>query len=241
MHFKPFWDLLERPGIDPVSEFLEYVAARDALRSGGGDLTPVRQAFKTLRFTTQETDPDKLLVLLEEEVRVGFNKLVAQDGFVTLIESLARADDWPQLRTQLAEGRGAALGDDAGRFDGLSVIWVDDNPEHNEQYVSELKAAGAFVITSPQIDHVRMVLEHGPVDVLISDIARDGRREAGFEDLEALAADGLAPRTVLFFTARVTPGNQAAAAALGAEVYSSPTELFKRLAGAPRGAQPLVK
>ncbi|HET8755180.1 MAG TPA: P-loop NTPase fold protein [Solirubrobacteraceae bacterium] len=238
MHFKPFSDLLERPGIDPVSEFLQYAAARDALRRRG-DLAPVREALETLKVTMPpNADHDSLLALLEEEVRVPFNKLVAQDGFTTLIESLARADDWPRLRAQLAQGRESALADDPGRFDGLSVLWVDDNPENNEQYVSELTAAGAYVIASPDIDHVRMVLEHGPVDVLISDIARGGRRDAGFEDLKGLVADGLAPRTLLFFTARVTPGNQAAAGALGAEVYSSPTELFKRLAGAPRGAQP---
>ena len=241
MHFKPFSDLLERPGIDPVTEFLEYVAARDALRRRG-DLAPVQQAFETLKVSMPPNpDHDSLLVLLEEEVRVPFSKLVAQDGFVTLIESLAGADDWPRLRAQLAEGREPEIGDDPGRFDGLSVIWIDDNPENNEQYVSALTAAGAYVIASPDIEHTRLVLEHGPVDVLISDIARGGRRDAGFDDLKALAADGLAPRTLLFFTARVTPGNQAAAAALGAEVYSSPTELFKRLGGAPRGAQPLVK
>ena len=121
------------------------------------------------------------------------------------------------------------------------MIWVDDNPENNEQYVSELTAAGAYVIASPDLEHVRMVLEHGPVDVLISDIGRGLRRDAGFEDLRALQAEGLAPNTALFFTARVTPANQSAAAALGAEVFSSPSDLFRRLGRATRKAQPLAK
>jgi hypothetical protein len=86
-----------------------------------------------------------------------------------------------------------------------------------------------------------MVLEHGPVDVLISDIARDARKDAGFEDLRTLQAAGLAPNTALFFTARVTPANQTAAAALGAEVYSAPSDLFRRLGRVARKAQPLAK
>ena len=111
MHFKPFSDLLERPGIDPVAEFLEYVAARDALRRRGG-LEPVQRAFATLDVSlSPNADFETLLALLEEEVRVPFNKLVAQDGFVTLIQSLAATDDWPRLRDELTKGRDSGIAD----------------------------------------------------------------------------------------------------------------------------------
>jgi len=242
MYFKPFSDLLERPGErDPVEEFIEYYAARDVLRRRG-DLELVEPAFKSHELAMPpDASHDVLLSELENNLPVAFKTLAAQDGFGTLVESLAQAPDWPELRDQLAEGRTpVVVSNDAEPAVApleLSVVWVDDEPDHNRKYVQALQNAGALVVTSQDTEHVRTVLAHGPVDVLISDIGRDGRPEGGFEDLRALRAEGLAPRTVFFFTTRVTPARQAAAAELGSEIVSAWPELERRLQSVPTGVQ----
>jgi len=240
MYFKPFSDLLERPAErDPAHEFVEYLAARDVLRRRTGDWSRVQQAFLShqLPVPDDEANHDALLAQLEENLPVAFKSLAAQDGFGSLIESLATAEDWPALRDQLAEGRSPVVsggGEPTERFAGLSVIWLENQMAIIRPSVSDLQEGGAFVLVAPDIEQARIILEHGPVDVLISGLART----KALDDVRALRADGLAPATVLFFTSRVTPRLQAAAVALGTEVFSSPDELFRRLDRAPRGAQP---
>jgi CheY-like chemotaxis protein len=242
MYFKPFSDLLERPGErDPVEEFIEYYAARDVLRRRG-DVQLVEPAFKSHELAMPpNASHDTLLAELENNLPVPFKALAAQDGFGTLVASLAAAPDWPALRGQLAEGRTPVVvppDTEKGALDGLSAIWVDDEPDHIRDHAQALQSAGALVFTAEDTEHVRTVLEHGPVDVLISDIGRDGRPEGGFEDLRTLRAAGLAPRTVIFFTTRVTPARQAAAAELGSDIVGSWPELERRLQSVPSGAQP---
>ena len=253
MYFKPFADLLERRAErDPVQEFQEYSAARDVLRRRAGDWVLVEAAFESHRLprpAVEDADHDALLAQLEDNVPVVFKPLAGQDGFGSLVATLAAAPDWPALCEQIAEGGSPGFpaerddlpdADVRDRFAGLSVIWVDDDPENNATFVDELQAGGAFVIVAEDTENVRMVLEHGPVDVLISDIGRGGQFEAGFEDLRQLRADGLAPRAVFFFTSRATPARLATAEELGASICTGPNELFRALAHVQRGSQPAL-
>jgi CheY-like chemotaxis protein len=250
MYFKAFSDLLHRPSErDPAQEFVEYFRAREVLRRRTGEWELVRTAFESHELPPPPADasPDvfvSILAELEAQIPEPFVPLAAEDGFASLVESLAAAEEWPPLRERLAEGAppvvvstdtGAAAVPEAhaplptGALFGLSVLWVDDAPENNREYVELLRAAGAGVETVTDTEQCRAALERGQVNVLISDIGRGERTEAGLEDLEAWRAAGLAPRTVLFFTSRVTPARRDAAARLGAGVVSDPGELIARV------------
>jgi CheY-like chemotaxis protein len=240
MYFKPFSDLLERRSErDPVEEFLEYYAARDVLRRRGGDWTKVEQAFQSHELTLAESvDPETLLAQLEENVPLPFKPLAAQDGFGTLVESLAAADDWASLRDQLAEGVARPADPEAGPtprdssdslLQGVSVLWIDDQPTNNRDLADYLRGQGARVNEVEDTEQARAALKSERCDVVISDIARPGRRDAGLDDLRQLQAEGLAPDVAFFYTSRVTTARTAAAHALGADIVSGPTELISAL------------
>jgi len=249
MYFKPFSDLLHRATErDPAQEFVEYFRAREVLRRRPGEWELVQAAFESHELPPPPADasPDLyagFLAELEAQIPEPFVPLAAEDGFASLVESLAAAEQWPGLRQRLAEGSppavstntGAAAAPEphaplpTGALFGLSVLWVDDNPDSNRDYVELLAAAGAGVETVTDTEQCRAALERGHVDVLISDIGRGERSGAGFEDLETWRAAGLAPQTVLFFTSRVTPARRDAAAKLDAGVVSDPDELITRV------------
>jgi CheY-like chemotaxis protein len=248
MYFKPFYDLLDRASEhDHAAGFIEYLRARDVLRGRAGEWADVRAAFERHGLPAPEdqesADYDALLERLEANVPESFAELAAQDGFDSLVESLVSADEWPALRRRLAAGRPPVVsGDPAGAaasepvevipegvLAGLSVLWVDDQPENNRRYAQQLEYGGATVLIAYNTEQARTVLDHGDVDILISDIGRPDRLEAGFEDVRAWRDANLAPDAVFFFTSRLTRARREAAAALGAEVTSDPRALLLRV------------
>ena len=249
MYFKPFYDLLDRvTEVDHVAGFTEYSHARDFLRGRPGNWADVQAAFERYRIKEpgdpQPADHDALLRLLESNVPEQFAELAAQEGFASLVEGLGSAEEWPELRDRLATGRSPVLpGEEPaaadeivpdeviaeGALTGTVVLWVDDNPELNRQYAQELESGGATVLTALDTEQARTVLDHGDVDVLISDIGRQDRRDAGFEDLRAWREAKLAPAAAFFFTSHVSRARREAAAALDAEVMSDPGVLLLRI------------
>lgn len=249
MYFKPFSDLLHRASErDPAQEFVEYFRAREVLRRRPGGWELVRAAFESHRLPPPPDDVPsdafaRLLGELEAQIPEPFVPLAAEDGFASLVESLAAAEEWPQLRQRLAEGGPLVVSTDTaaaaapephaplppGAMSGLSVLWVDDRPAGNRDYVELLHSAGASVRTANDTKEAEAALERGPINVLISDIGRPGRPQAGFEDLSAWRAANLAPQAVVFFTSRVTPARRDAAAKLDAVVVSDPDELVTRV------------
>jgi CheY-like chemotaxis protein len=248
MYFKPFYDLLDRASEDDhAAGFAEYLRAREVLRGRAGDWADVQAAFVRYQMPApDQRDPaghEALLERLEANVPEEFAELAGQEGFASLVEGLGSAPEWPDLRDQLATGRPPVVaGDPAvaaevepdevvpeGVLAGVFVLWVDDQPENNRRYVQQLEHAGATVLTALDTEHAAAVLDHGDVDVLISDIGRRGRREAGFEDLRAWRQAKLAPDAAFFLTSHVSRARRETAAELGAEVMSDPRALLWRV------------
>jgi CheY-like chemotaxis protein len=248
MYFKPFYDLLDRASEDDhAAGFTEYLRARHVLRGRAGDWAHVQAAFERHGMpppSAQESaDQDALLERLEANVPEEFAELAAQDGFASLVEGLGSAVDWPKLRHQLTTGHPPLVPGDPvvavelepeevipeGVLAGASVLWVDNDPKNNRPYAQQLEYGGATVLLALDTEQARTVLDHGDVDVLISDIGRPERPQAGFEDLREWRDANLAPDAAFFFTSRVTRARREAAAALRAEVMSDPRALLWRV------------
>jgi CheY-like chemotaxis protein len=260
MYFKPFYDLLDRASErDPAAEFTEYIRARDILRRREGNWADVQAAFQRHGLPAPgEQAPDNhgaLLELLEAHVDESFVELAAQDGFASLVESLVSATEWPALLQRLAAGQPPLVpGDSAdaaaadqvevipeGVLAGLSILWVDDQPENNRRYAQQMEYAGATVLTASNSEDALTVLDRSGVDILISDIARPDRPEGGFEDLSAWRDADLAPDAVFFFISRVTRARREAAALLGAEVMSDARVLLLRVGLAAEVKDPTAR
>lgn len=260
MYFKPFYDLLDRASErDPAAEFTEYIRARDVLRRRAGNWADVQAAFQRHELPVpgeQESDSHRaLLELLEAHVDESFVEFAAQDGFASLVESLVSATEWPALRQRLAADRPQLVsGDSAGAaaaepvqmitegfLAGLSILWVDDQPENNRPYAQQLEYAGATVLIAYDTEEAQAVLGRSGVDILISDIGRADRPEAGFDDLRRWRDANLAPDAAFFFTSRVTRARREVAATLGAEVMSDSRALLLRVGLAAEVKDPTAR
>ncbi|HEX2088052.1 MAG TPA: P-loop NTPase fold protein [Solirubrobacteraceae bacterium] len=245
MYFPDFARLLDRPAErDAVAEFLDYRAARDALRQGADRKSDewgvVEQAFRNYGLRPPAFEWESLLRTLDQYVPVSFPALAADHSFASLVRTLAQADEWPRLRQRLAEGgpRPGATDEPEptepapARLEGLRVLWVDDRPEGNEGYAEAIRRAGGTVVQVRDVAEARKLLAQEQYEILLSDVSREGRAEAGLEDLERLRDEGVAPERAIFFTSRVTPSREARAAALRAHITSEPRALFDLLARA---------
>ncbi len=248
MYFPEFARLLEDASErDPVEEFLEYEAARTALRREAPKDDQVEKIDKALRGqklpVSDESgkDPKELFDMLEEYIPPESRALVARDDFVTLVRSLFVGDDWGDLRAALSGGALAQIApveleeEDApgqNEFAGLRVLWVDDEIEQNSLLIERMREGGAEITTSWGVEEMMAALSQGPFDVLISDIARGEDPEAGFEALERLRRERPreVPDAAIFFTARKTPARIRQARTLDAEITTSEKDLLDYVA-----------
>ncbi|WP_241562599.1 P-loop NTPase fold protein [Streptomyces hoynatensis] len=188
---------------------------------------------------------------LEAQLPSGFPELAVDQDFTSLVEDLMdlpRAGELIRLLRRQAPPPSSGLG--GGHFPGhlphgpegeertardaplagLRVLWIDDNPSSVEGEALELRRAGALVAVVRNRAEAMMHLAAGPRDLLVSDITRDGDKEAGFLDVARLREDGHYTGPVIFYTGRVTPWREARAAALGALGITADPDVLQRLA-----------
>jgi CheY-like chemotaxis protein len=253
MYFSEFAALLERRSEDDaIEEFLEYRGARDALRRGDHSGEAWSQVAKTLGshglpIPKQEATRNDEMILksLEDNVPLAFVPLADREDFVALVQSLAKAADWGRLRLALAEGTLPRISPAAERetspalarvsdmrFDGLKVVWVDDQLENIKDYADVLTAGGATVFLAENTQEAERPLRTGAVNVLISDMARGGEPDAGLIGLKHWRGEDLVPRWVIFFTSRNTRSLRRMAEEVGADLTADARELFTFLTAA---------
>jgi CheY-like chemotaxis protein len=247
MYFPDFADLLaERSERDVLDEFLEYVEVRGTLRRGAdredeGSWRKVLEAFEAQKRQPdlKLTDPD-LLAQLEQELPESFPALAGDADFVVLVRSLADSDKREQFCDKLARRRRALDADTVAEgasgggipHEGLAaeILWIDDNPSNNLGLVNSLtRMGGARVTAARDLDEARGQLTARSFDLLISDIGREGRPDAGFEDLASFRKDGLYNGPAIFYAARITPARRAQAEKLDAQITAAPSELMRMI------------
>ena len=253
MHFPEFVRLLaERSKRNPVDEFLEYVEVRHTLRHGDGARSGPKWERVVAAFAAQDQDrkpPDgsdeKVLDELEREVPEPFSKLVDDADFKALVSSLSQSTQRDKLYDKLARRSqtmehddAAALADDVPSLEApieADVLWIDDNPAANQGLVRIMKGRGASVTEVRSGDEARQILRGAPPDLLISDIARDGRPDAGFEDLALFRDDGYAGPAI-FYAGRITPARRDLANAQDAQITAAPPSCSASRVGQRRGS-----
>ena len=168
----------------------------------------------------------------------AFPKLVVNTAFSSLVEPLREEPErkWladmlesrpaPPITSGAGAGAGAAPPELA--LAGLSILWIDDNPEANQRLVERLRDSGAHVAEATGFADAFPILGSAAIDVIVSDVSRDDRSDAGFDDLRKFQA-GDRGRPTVFFTARVTPSRRERAQKLGAEITADTGELLHLL------------
>src|SRR5262249_7936245 len=113
---------------------------------------------------------------------------------------------------------------------GRRIVWLDDTPENNSELMTELSSAGAQVEVATDTESAVELLSNVPPDLLISDVGRGERSDAGVDDLEQLRSDGQYDGPVVFYTARVTGKRRARAKDLKAQgIFSGEDELIRAI------------
>ncbi|MFF9477696.1 P-loop NTPase fold protein [Streptomyces sp. NPDC014733] len=98
----------------------------------------------------------------------------------------------------------------------LAVLWVDDAPEGLTSMVAELRRRGADIQVVTTDDEVLARVAARPVDLLLSDVTRDGDPDAGFALARRLRDEGLYDGPIGFFAGRVTEERERRAREVGA-------------------------
>ena len=86
-------------------------------------------------------------------------------------------------------------------FNGADVLWIDDRPENQVWEIRLLELLGARVRQAASSDEARGSLRDGTFDVILSDIAREGRDDEGVRFAEETELTLHAP--VIFYVYRM--------------------------------------
>lgn len=131
---------------------------------------------------------------------------------------------------------GAAAGAASVPADGLPaaagrrLLWVDDVPRNNAYLVAALRAQGVQVDTALDTDEALARFQADPYDVVVSDMARGGDRQAGIALTRRLKA--LAPQLPVYIYCGVETAHNRREEALAAGatgITASGTELLAAL------------
>lgn len=247
-HFYPdFYHDLGRPATrDIVHEFLTYNELRNSIQLGENLSDEGRKLFGSHRMRPPASDQDAPAALhrLEEEMPIEFPDMAKDAEFVSLVKSLSKLDDFDLLIDRLQSHPMATVTtrdliekvstppeSELVTYDGLRVLWIDDNPDWIKDQIKALVERDASVATATDLQSARELLKLTThPDVIISDISRDGDENAGLKDLEELRRNKVYDGPVIFYTSRITPSRQRVADSLGAVITSSREVLMEFLA-----------
>ncbi|WP_079146064.1 P-loop NTPase fold protein [Streptomyces lydicus] len=113
---------------------------------------------------------------------------------------------------------------------GLSVLWVDDVVASVRELAMDLRREGATVqLADTERDALDWLAAHR-VDLVLSDITRDGDGEAGFVFAKKLRDEGRYVGPLGFFAGRINPDREARARAVGALGVTTDAVVVRRWA-----------
>lgn len=111
------------------------------------------------------------------------------------------------------------------------ILWVDDHPENNVEEMLVLVDLGLNVTAVPSTEAALAILQGGVVDLVLSDMERDGDSAAGLQLATRMKELGSAVPMVIYRGQQ----DDLSARALGVgvrNVVTSPRELFANVASA---------
>lgn len=256
-HFYPlFYRLLANPrGQDPVEEYLNYRNVRTGIKRGDLDAQNWRGVFVTYDLeppNPKSSRSDLLgdLAELEKEMPEPVISLASDEYFASILTTLRESEDFDNLRRHLqrrkvrldrADGS-IILGypqevEEGDSLSGTHVLLVDDvfglndnEPQFSDtgQLAISLRESGATVDSASDLKGAERSIKRKTPDVIVSDINRHGRDNAGLEDLQYLREKNLYAGPVVFYVARITAARRKWAGALGAiGVTDNSIEVFE--------------
>jgi CheY-like chemotaxis protein len=250
--------LVARDGADvhAVREFDRYRAARQALSEPLAQPSDVSwtitagclEAYGLARPKRDHSeDWGSLLAQLEGHLPTGFPELALDRNFVDLIDWLALRTELDTLVEQLQQGvpsvavirseeppsAGSAVRPGStALYAGKHVLWIDDHPTRNTEFVEQLESQGVRVWVATDRERAEHVLGVTRIDLLISDVQRGRDRDAGITDLQDWHQRKRYKGPAVFFTSRITPNRESRALALNARVATTGPMLFQYVAAA---------
>ena len=218
MYFREFYALF-RPQDEPkknvIAEFLDYLEVRTFLKRGDAANPLVQNVFQFYEIRLP-ANPEESLKVLEAAVPEAFPDLAQNKDFVELVRGLADPNDqqvvvdWILQKRRMedvgskveADQEAAAPGAAPASLEGLRVLWIDDHPENNASLIEYIRRSGGRVETAVDGESAAKLISWA--NVLISDVGRRGRSQAGFEDYQKFKEQGY-NGPAIFYTGRVTP------------------------------------
>lgn len=243
-YFRDFAELLrdrdERR--DPIGEYLSYRAAREYVRKPARSLGErpfrIEPLFESYGLPTPD-DSDGAGALLADLERQLPEPIVALGGdpkFASLVEGMGDKQAVDDLRARLQRRSiiaGLVADDIADAQDvtsigvaGMEILWIDDDHSRNETEISALTRSGALVQLANGYNDAAVYLSDAEVDVIVSNITREGDDDAGFADLERLRDQAGYDGPAIFYVARVSSYRRARALHMSARVTSKRGELY---------------
>lgn len=106
---------------------------------------------------------------------------------------------------------------------GARLLWIDDRPEHNTWERAMLSSYGLEILTVETTRSAIEALRAGRIDVIVSDLAREGVSDEGVRALPLLRSETpTAP--LIFYVGRLDPSRGVPVGAHG--ITNRPDELF---------------
>ncbi len=235
-------------GENPIEGFLQFDAAREALRGGNQSDPAVSEVFKAYKIPLPPT-AEAALDLLNKEADERFVPLVGDGSFVSLVRSIPNPQDQQQIlekvrrRKELGTTAPSTVAVKSGPAPDVStsaatadlarqsILWIDSHPENIEGLATRMREAGADVAIASDLTTAEQVLQTFKPHLLISDVgSAGGPSDVGFTRLEQLRGKDLYSGPVIFYTTRLSAGRREQATKLGAAIVSGEDDLFKELA-----------
>jgi KAP family P-loop domain len=222
---------------NPLFEFAEYAAARQA--QGRGQLDRVAEILTARGYRATPESAARQFEAFEQNLPADYPSLVTDSQFSELV--LAMSDDVKRELRRLArsdESQVTGLAAEAaskvaapygfepamGVMPGTTVLWVDDEPNRDDH---ALLPPGVNLMVATSTDEAKRLLagRREPISLLISDVGRGAKHDAGLEGLKELRDKGIYDGPAVFYTLRPTSRQVDEASSLNAAITSSPDEL----------------
>jgi CheY-like chemotaxis protein len=111
------------------------------------------------------------------------------------------------------------------------LLWVDDHPENNVEEMLVFIDLGFNVVAVPSTEAAMTILQRGVVDLVLSDMDRDGDSAAGLQlatQMKALSS----PIPIMIYRAQQDELSARALSAGARDVVTTPRDLFAAVASA---------